>query len=168
MTLHLPPDSQPVTRPLIFLGGPIQGAADWQARAIALIAAEEPNVDIASPRRQSVTKGDFTEADYLAQVNWEHMHLDIASKRGVILFWLAAESVPIPGRSYAQTTRYELAEAVTNHLHGGGPVVIGIEKGFHGSRYIRLSVGKKAPDVPIVDSLEEACHRAVALARQIA
>lgn len=165
-TVHVPPQVMPVEQPLIFLGGPIQGAPDWQSRAIALISSEAPDVDIASPRRPTVSKGDFGEDEYLKQVHWEHDHLAIAAERGVTLFWLAAEAEHVPGRSYAQTTRFELGEAVTNHRLTGAHVVVGIEEGFTNARYLRLTIGKKAPAIPLCGSLEESCRQAVILARQ--
>ncbi len=164
--IHTPPEARPVDRPLIFLGGPIQGAPDWQKEAIAIIAAA-PDVDVASPRRPAVVKGDFGEDEYLKQVNWEHDHLAIAAKRGVIMFWLAAEAEHVPGRSYAQTTRFELGEAVTVHRYAGARVVVGIEDGFTNARYLRMTIGKKAPAIPICDTLQDACRQAVALARQV-
>jgi len=163
--IHTPPSAQSVDRPLIFLGGPIQGAPDWQKEAIAIISAEAPDVDIASPRRTDVAKGEFGEEEYLKQVNWEHDHLAIAARQGVTLFWLAAEAEHVPGRSYAQTTRFELGEAVTTHRYSGAHVVVGIEHGFTNARYLRLTIAKKAPAIPLCDTLAEACRRAVALAR---
>jgi len=42
-------------------------------------------------------------------------------------------------------------------------VVIGIDNAFTGAKYIRYTCEVKAPDVPILDSLEETCAAAVAL-----
>ncbi len=165
-TVHTPPEQQPVSRPLIFLGGPIQGAPDWQKQAIAFISAEAPDIDIASPRRPTVTEGEFAEDEYMKQVNWEHEHLAMAAMRGVTLFWLAAEAEHVPGRSYAQTTRFELGEAVTAHRYGGTSVVVGIEKGFTNARYLRFTIGKKAPSIPLCDTLEDTCRQAIALAHR--
>ncbi|HTK05199.1 MAG TPA: nucleoside 2-deoxyribosyltransferase domain-containing protein [Candidatus Eisenbacteria bacterium] len=160
----IPPARMPVERPLIFLAGPIQGAPDWQAAAIAFIAAEAPDLDVASPRRGE-TRGEFSEDMYMEQVDWEHDHLAIASDRGVTLFWLAKEAVPTPGRAYAQTTRFELGEAVTGHRFTGSRVVVGIEDGFTNARYLRRTIGKKAPAIPLCASLEETCRKAIELAR---
>lgn len=159
------PELTPITQPLIFLAGPIQGAPDWQARAAALIAAEAPDCDIASPRRQIEKFAKLNEAEYLEQVQWEHRHLAAAAKSGVILFWLAAEDHIIEGRSYAQTTRFELGEAVTEHRLAGTKVVVGFEQGFSNAKYLRYTLAKKAPGIMLCDTLEDTCRQAVALAR---
>lgn len=160
----IPPARVPVERPLIFLAGPIQGAPDWQATAIAFIAAEAPDLDVASPRREE-TGGEFGEDKYIEQVDWEHDHLAIASNRGAVLFWLAKEAIRVPERSYAQTTRFELGEAVTVHRYTGANVVVGIEDGFTNARYLRRTIGKKAPAIPLCATLEETCRKAIELAR---
>lgn len=155
------PEYGDVPGPLIFLAGPIQGAADWQKRAIELLAPH-PGVNIASPRRP-LSAEDFSEADYNAQVDWEHHHLARAAENGAILFWLAKESVHDCGRAYAQTTRFELGEAVTLCRLRGAKVVIGIEEGFTNARYIRRTLAKKAPAIPMCSTLEEACEQALRL-----
>ncbi len=159
----LPPQYVQVDGPLIFLAGPIQGAPQWQARAISLLS-RHPEASIASPRRQT-TGGEFTDADYNVQVDWEHVYLERAGRDGVILFWLAAEAEHDCGRAYAQTTRFELAEAVTLHRLRGIQVVVGIDPGFTGARYIRRTLAKKAPLIPIVGTLEAACAAALELIR---
>jgi hypothetical protein len=161
--LIIPPEVVPVEDPVLFLAGPIQGATDWQAAAASRIAAAGVPCAIASPRRPPPPSGVFAEADYNAQVDWEHRYLDLAAKTGVILFWLAKEAVHDCGRAFAQTSRFELGEAVTLHRLAGARLVIGIEDGFSNARYIRRTVGKKAPAVPILPSLDETCDAAVAL-----
>lgn len=163
--VHKPPIYAPVGRPLIFLAGPIQGAPDWQALAIEFILAEAQDLDVASPRRPEAGSAEFGEDKYNEQVDWEHDHLAIAAKRGATLFWLAREAVHIPERSYAQTTRFELGEAVTTHRFTGAHVVVGIEDGFTNARYLRRTIAKKAPGIPLCLSLEETCREAIALAR---
>jgi hypothetical protein len=165
-TVHTPPAYVPVERPLIFLAGPIQGAADWQQEAIATLIAAAPDLDVASPRRHGASEGEFGEQMYMEQVDWEHDHLAIAAKRGVTLFWLAKEAYHVPGRSYAQTTRFELGEAVTLHRLTGSRVVVGIEDGFTNARYLRRTIGKKAPGIPLCASLDETCRAAIAAARR--
>ena len=159
MGVLLPPEIAPVQGPLVFLAGPIQGAPDWQADAIAWFAEHAPGLAVASPRRR-YAPGAF---EYAAQVDWETHHLRLAAARGVILFWLAREVVSTPGRCYAQTTRFELAEWKVRHERDGVRVVIGIEDGFSGARYVRHRFGQDCPRVPIVSSLPEACASAVEL-----
>jgi hypothetical protein len=159
--LVIPPQYPAVHGPLVFLAGPIQGAADWQADAISRLTASAPGLNIASPRR-SYLPGTF---DYEAQVDWETHHLRRAAENGAILFWLAAESEHDCNRSYAQTTRFELAEWKIQHERDGVPLVVGIEDGFSGARYIRRRLAQDCPAVPVVTSLEEACDRTI---RQLA
>jgi hypothetical protein len=141
----------------VFLAGPIQGAADWQADAISYLTASAPTLNIASPRRWYLP-GTF---DYGAQVDWETHHLRRAAENGVILFWLAAEREHDCNRSYAQTTRFELAEWKIRHERDGVLIVVGIEEGFSGAPYIRRRLAQDCPAVPVVTSLEEACDRTV-------
>ncbi|HUR55542.1 MAG TPA: nucleoside 2-deoxyribosyltransferase domain-containing protein [Gemmataceae bacterium] len=155
----LPPTISPIDGPLVFLAGPIQGAPDWQADAIRWFHEHAPHVPIASPRH-SYPKGEFS---YAAQVDWETHHLRHAAGHGVILFWLAREAVSVPGRAYAQTSRFELAEWKVRHERDGVRLVVGVEEGFSGERYIRHRFGQDCPRVPVVSSLADACSAAVEL-----
>jgi hypothetical protein len=154
-----PPTIEPIDGPLVFLAGPIQGAPDWQAEAIRWFAERAPGVAIASPRRLDRSR----PFDYAAQVDWETHHLNRAAKCGVILFWLAREAVSVPGRAYAQTSRFELAEWKVRHERDGVRLVVGIEDGFSGARYIRHRLGRDCPQVPLLSSLPDVCASAVDL-----
>jgi hypothetical protein len=149
----------PISGPLVFLAGPIQGAPPWQVEAIHWFAEYAPSVTVASPRRLDRSR-DF---DYAAQVDWETHHLRHAATNGVILFWLAREMEAIPGRAYAQTTRFELAKWKVHHQRDGVRLAVGIEEGFSGARYIRHRFGQDCPRVPIVSSLPEVCAAAAQL-----
>jgi hypothetical protein len=155
----LPPAVIGVDGPVVFLAGPIQGAPDGQADALRWFAANAAHVAVASPRRQ-YPPGAF---EYAAQVDWETHYLRRAAAHGAILFWLAREAVPVPGRCYAQTSRFELAEWKARHERDGVRLVVGVEEGFSGARYVRHRFARDCPAVPLVTSLEEAC-RAAALA----
>jgi hypothetical protein len=159
--IFLPPKIDAVNGPLVFLAGPIQGAPDWQAEAIRWLQTQAPDLAVASPRRE-YPPGAF---EYAAQVAWETHYLRRASQRGLILFWLAREAVSVPGRSYGQTTRFELAEWKVRHERDGVRLVVGIEEGFSGARYIRHRFGQDCPAVPLVAALEEACRVVIELAR---
>ena len=98
---------------------------------------------------------------YDEQVDWEHFFLDYALRRGVILFWLAKEAVHDCKRSYAQTTRFELGEHVALARHLDAPVVVGIEDGYTGAKYVRRTLGKKYPEVMLRDTLEDTCWAAL-------
>jgi hypothetical protein len=160
-TVVRPPHVLPLDGPVIFLAGPIQGARDWQDAAIRLIQQSAPRIHVASPRRTSYDEASF---DFNEQVDWETRHLRRAGRHGVILFWLAKEAVHHPERSYAQTTRFELAEWKVRHERDACKVVVGIEDGFTGARYIRRRLQQDCSGIPICATLEEACAKAVELA----
>lgn len=157
--LILPAYYPPVTGPLVFLAGPIQGAPDWQAIAADTLRAIAPDLHIASPRREYLP-GTF---DYAAQVDWETHHLRRATADGVILFWLNREERHRCDRAYAQTTRFELAEWKVRHERDGVKLVVGIDDGFTGAKYIRRRLELDCPGVPVCDTLEDTCRRVVAL-----
>jgi hypothetical protein len=152
--VFVPPEHVSSEQRVIFLAGPIQGAPDWQSNAISILTTLKPNICIASPRREK-----FEGVNYDEQVDWETENLRKAGKNGVIMFWLAKEGEQIQGRSYAQTTRAELFEWKVRHERDGAKIVIGIEEGFSGAKYIRRRFGQDCPNVPILNSLEETCKK---------
>ena len=154
-----------IDAPLIFLAGPIQGAYRWQDQAIELIQSLAPEVYLASPRRNE-EEGEFGIEKYNEQVDWETFHLRKAGKDGVVLFWLAKESEHNCKRAYAQTTRFELAEWKMCHERDEAKLVVGIEEGFTGAKYIRRRFPQDCPEVPLCSNLEETCREAVRLARR--
>lgn len=151
--------------PTIFLAGPIQGTYRWQDQAIELIQSLAPEVFIASPRR-IIEEGDFGIEKYNEQVDWETFYLRKAGENGTIMFWLAKESEHDCKRAYAQTTRFELAEWKMRHERDGAKLVVGIEEGFTGAKYIRRRFFQDCPAVTLHSNLEETCEEAVRLARE--
>lgn len=150
-----------ITKPVIFLAGPIQGAADWQSEAARIIKGLSRRVIVASPRRQDKPE-DF---NYGAQVDWETFHLRRAGEKGAIMFWLPKESNKVPGRAYAQTSRIELGEWKVRHERDGVKMAIGIEPGFSGERYIRRRFEQDCPNVPILDNLTDTCRAVLGLVK---
>ena len=146
---------------MIFLAGPIQGSDDWQKEALETLTEIAPEVTIADPRRDYLDE----TFDYNAQVDWETHYLRRAATRGCILFWLANEQSHVCERAYAQTTRFELAEWKVRHERDGLNLVVGIDSGFSGARYIRRRLSQDCPRVPICDSLVATCSAAVELLR---
>ncbi|MBR9683764.1 hypothetical protein GOV03_04455 [Candidatus Woesearchaeota archaeon] len=147
---------------LIFLAGPIQGAYNWQEQAIETLQTLAPELYVASPRRREIIKkGEFTIDMYNEQVDWETYHLRKAGENGAILFWLTKESEHICRRAYAQTSRFELAEWKIRHERDGSNLVVGIEEGFSGAKYIQRRLSQDCPDVPICSTLEETCKTAI-------
>ena len=158
--LYIPPQYIPEgasNTPVIFLAGPIQGTGNWQSEARKMLHTKRPDVIVASPRRVYLP-GEF---EYGKQVDWETYHLRRAAENGAILFWLAREEEHIASRAYAQTSRFELAEWKMRHEQEGVKLVIGIEKGFSGEKYIRRRFSQDCPEVPILETLLETCERAL-------
>ena len=44
-------------------------------------------------------------------------------------------------------------------------MVVGFDKGFTNTRYLRHTIAKKVPAIPLCETLEETCDKAVAAAR---
>ena len=146
-------DSDP---PVVFLGGPIQGAPDWQAKAIELLGDK---LIVANPRRAIIDPATF---NFEEQVDWETQWLYEAARSGCIVFWLCNQETEHPERVYAQTTRIELGEWVhRSRLEWGRRVVIGIDSNFPGAKYIRYRFRKEAA---IFSTLEETVEHACDLA----
>ena len=112
----------------IFLGGPIQGAPNWQNK-ISNDLKEYNNVIITNPRRKSLHEEKF---DFNEQVEWETKYLNLAD---IIVFWLPKEEEIIEGRVYGQTTRFEIGEWIGKN--SGKKFVVGIDKDFPMKRYIK-------------------------------
>lgn len=155
----LPPKIVEVEGRVLFLAGPIQGTSDWQSEAIKTIQTFDNELIIASPRRSNLD-AEFIYGD---QVDWESYYLRRAAKLGGIMFWLARQTEANPDRAYAQTTRFELAEWKTHHQRDATNLVVGIEEGFSGARYIRRRLSQDCPHVPILDNLVETCAVSVEL-----
>lgn len=154
-----------IDAPLIFLAGPIQGAYKWQEKAIQIISKIAPKIYIANPRREIDIDKDFSTEMYNEQVDWETYHLIKAGEKGAILFWLAKELKHKCERAYAQTSRFELGEWKTRHEKEGANLVVGIEKGFTGAKYIRRRLAQDCPKILICSTLEETCKEAIRLAK---
>lgn len=158
--LVTPPTYLDLDGPLIFLAGPIQGTSDWQAAAIQMIHQLAPEIHIANPRHELINE----KFDYDAQIQWDTYYLHQAAQEGAILFWLASEEVPTPGRAYAQTTRFELAEWKIRHERDGARLVVGISANFSGRNYIKKRFSQDCPSVPLCSTLQATCEFAVQLA----
>lgn len=111
----------------VFLAGPIQGAPDWQSKL-----PEIENVVYLSPRRESYPVPNF---DYNEQVEWETQALRSAN---IVLIWIPKEDEIIAGRSYAQTTRFEVGENMARSKN----IILGIDESFPGRRYFEHKAKK--------------------------
>lgn len=111
---------------MVFLAGPIQGAQNWQDNAIASLA--DMDIYIANPRMPEST-------DYNEQIEWESHHL---ARADIIMFWIPAAANEVLGRSYGQTSSFELGEwlAKSKYNNYKTKVILGIDDGFSGKRYV--------------------------------
>ncbi len=147
--------------PVVFLAGPIQGAADWQTKAAEFLAKGDiQDLTIACPRTEGPWHGRYNE-----QVDWETKYLAAAGRRGCILFWLAKENEHTCKRAYGQTTRFELGEwfgrVAAYTVSTSANVVVGIEDGFTNARYIRRRLyTDRFARIGVFESLEETCEQA--------
>lgn len=157
------PERAELDGPVIFLAGPTQGAVSWHADAIRILQGMGGGFHVASPKRPINPDKDFTGDMYNEQVDWETHFLRLAGRRGVVMFWLAKEREHRCDRAYAQTTRFEIAEWKEYHRREGARLVVGIEEGFTGARYIRRRFAQDCPEVPLCDTLEATCRAAVNL-----
>jgi hypothetical protein len=91
----------------VFLAGPVQGTHDWQAEHAAHLTTICDTIIPLSPRGadEVYAAPDF---DTRVQIRWEQRHIRIARNLGHLSVWFAPEDYAIPGRSFAQTTRFEL------------------------------------------------------------
>jgi len=157
-----PPKYEKVEGPLIFIAGPIQGAMNWQKLAIDIIRSMDSEINIACPRRALDRERD-KKFVYEEQVDWETHYLKAAGANGAVMFWQAKEFKHTCERAYAQTSRFEIGEWKTMHQWKRTKLVVGIEDGFTGARYMKRRLSQDCPDVPVLSNLEETCRKAVEL-----
>lgn len=169
--------------PLVFLGGPIQGAPEWQYDARDIIHGIHSGIVVASPRKD-YPKGTF---DYYGQVDWERHHLKRAGHGiGSILFYLPHQAptskVQRLGevatdirllfstkgrdvRAYGQTSRFEMGWWITEHTKDPSvALAIGMPGGFGNERYLTHHIEQECPNVFVTATLEETCNLAAQLA----
>ena len=126
MELYLPNRYDTTPFPLIFLGGPIEGAPRWQNPAWNFLSKETRPANVASPRyigEDEQQAGNWTpNITGEQQIDWEIYHMNKAgfglteSGKGAVLFWLAREKTHNCARAYAQTSRIEVGEWVQKHI----------------------------------------------------
>lgn len=148
------------TSPVIFLAGPIQGAPDWQSRAVHQISSFKDNdFWLCNPRRSEGT--DKSKFDYYEQVSWELDQLTKARDYGAVIFWFAKQDPKVEypaGRAYAQTTRFEMGLACGwKDYNPSIAISVGIEDGYVGGneKYIKHLASRA--DVEVLASLGAVC-----------
>lgn len=168
----LPPNYPEIKGSLIFLAGPIKGASCWQNEAIRIIKSKAEEINIASPSKMvdevylkqnpAQFKHSVNQEEW-EQVDWETYHLNLAAKKGAIMFWLDKEETHYCERAYAQTSRFELGEWKERNREGNVKIALGIEPGFRGQYYIKYRLSRDCPDLKIYSTLEETCEEAIRL-----
>jgi len=161
-----------IKEPLIFIAGPIRGAPNWQDEAIGILLSQESSLTVASPRRgvrdkisSWVIDGD--EDYFPRQRAWERHYLDIASRRGAVLFWLPGEEEHKCEKVYGAMTRVELGQWMTHYSYDDSVrFCIGSDGRFKEMRTIIFDLQIDAPDKIINPTLEETCNEALRLAYQ--
>ena len=94
--------------------------------------------------------------NYSEQVAWESFYLKRASEYGAIIFWLPLAKEQQKGRSYAQTTRFEIGEwwgkkQQNNKIN----IIVGGNKSFDGLRYIEHKFNEIDEDFKIKNKLDD-------------
>ena len=174
MKVVLPNSCIPIEHddPLFFLAGPVGGGGDWQVDCCALIKSMCPQCYVAIPNRYPlehplmadvVTAGNIS---FGRQLIWERYYLDMAAKRGCLLFWCPCESKEFPrsdGEPYATDTRGEIGEWRGHLMHDQSlRVVIGADPMFPGVERIRANFEQGLRlDFPFHTTLEDVVRAAV-------
>jgi Nucleoside 2-deoxyribosyltransferase like len=144
-----PPQSMDATAGLsvLYLGGTITPASNWQAVAIAGLRAEL--VVIANPRRERPpTSGD----EVLVQIAWQRRHLWRAD---IALFWFEETDT-------GQMSLFEFATQLGDPL----PMAVGAAPGFTHRTEVCAYTGHLLPDLTVHDTLAETVNAAVELVRE--
>ncbi len=153
--------------PLIFLAGPIRGAPNWQDEAVTILNSQRRELYIASPRRG--IRGSIAnyimqgEEDYFPrQRTWEKHYLNIAARRGTIMFWLPGEEEHRCEKVYGAMTRLELGQCMTEYRHDNSfKFCVGSDGKFPELDTIAYDLSLDAPDKVIFGTLEETCAEAL-------
>jgi hypothetical protein len=127
--------------PLIFLEGPVQGAANWQTPFAHSLLEAVPGIAVASPRALPEHEANFESLDPTIkartsdkQVAYEFLARRLAFNFGAIVLWYAAQDPGVrypEGRPYAKTSEKETGE-VWGYLaaHPDYPFAFGVDPGY--------------------------------------
>lgn len=151
-TLLIAPERKEIFGPSVFLVGPITNAPDWQQEAVKLLL---PHANVFNPRRPIRVRFDQDQDDvdfFNEQVEWE---LDYQEKANLIVAWLANSINSDSTRLIGRTTRVEVGW----HVGRGKPMLVGIEPGFPGEKYLHKFCRQYGYRTFV--SLEETCQAAI-------
>ena len=170
--LIIPKDLVPgLEEPVIFLAGPITAAPIWHDDAINYIFSKDSDLIIASPRHG--IRPEISEhvvhgvKNYFERSRaWERHYLEIAGKKGAIMFWLPEREDFSIDKIYGAMTRVELGEAMRNYaLDNSHRFCVGTDGKFPEFSPVRYDLSKEAPEKVIYETLDETCDEAIRLAR---
>jgi hypothetical protein len=170
--LILPKNYVEVDAPLIFLAGPIKGAPEWHDETMNFISEKAPELTSACPYmrepkenlKQYVVNGDWSR--FTRNRMWERHYLDIASKKGAIMFWLPGEVNHKCEKSYGSMTRLEFGECLSDYRNDNShSFCVGSDGKFSDLQQLLYDMSLDAPDKKMFFSLEETCDEAIKLAR---
>lgn len=161
-----------INSPIIFLAGPIRQAPNWQDEATRIILDKNPNILVISPRRgirkeieKCVIKGE--EDHFHRQRAWERYYLELASRKGVVMFWLPKPQEHSCEKPYASLTRVEIGQIMTKYaLDKKTKFCVGGEEGFYELELISYDLGIDAPDKKVFSTLNETINEAIRILSQ--
>ena len=153
----------------VFLAGCIQGTDSkkmWQEEIIKKIQDQlkniktNKNVVLCSPRRLEKPKNFI----YEEQVDWEEKYLLKSSTNGIVVFWLGKEVEKIEGRSFCQTSRFELGWIFERQKNAKDfNIIIGTHEKFEGARYIKYKFEQTRPEFEMKSSVGDIVEETVRL-----
>ena len=127
------------------------------AAACAQPAAAPPPSPVVMVDTVTVTRVDTVRVEVAAAANPE-----LQDRLGRLQIQVLEKDVQIRDlEDQLETTRLELGEWMAHARLSGAPLVVGIEAGFTGGRYIRHRLGQEWPEVRVQDTLEATCREAV-------
>lgn len=168
---HYPPELSSdiaANEPVLFLAGPIQGAPDWQAKAITTVSRSLERCESAGVLHISNPRRDYIDEQfsYPEQVRWEKHNILRAAKFGAVMFWFAKQDPSVEyeaGRAYAQTSRVEFGRVCGWKDYALNlNLVLGIEPGYNGSeRYFKTCADEY--DIPVYTDLDSTINASLKL-----
>lgn len=156
-TVLYPPEIVDISQPVIFLAGPVQGAADWQTQAIEFIHGQHPEIIIANPRK--VVPEDLF--NHTIQSDWELHYLQKASVGGCILFWLAKEETHNCERPFAKTTGQEYGFFIGKCFYDRANIAVGCHARYPSRKYSIHLLKKYGRGAIMHNDLFDTCQTAI-------
>lgn len=146
----------------IFLAGPIRSAPEWHKKAIEYLTSREDNLTIISPNR--IGEEIIPSSKFSRQREWERYYLDVARKKGCVIFWLPEEEEHNCNKVYGAMSRFELGQMFTYYkLDNSTKFCVGSDGKFPELHTIKYDLFLDSPDKEIFPTLEETCEGALRL-----